>query len=162
MKTQKEKDIENVYDNILKQIIEPLSGDKTTYLSELNGIGKKLFGVKFKGVFPSDKIPKLNDLSPYAILNLDTTKQPGSHWVSIAKHPPVRGKPRTDETLLYDSFARKGSKIIKSLAYSGNGRIVDNDLKDAEQRLEETNCGARCLAWLVVVEKYGWDLAKLI
>ena len=51
--------------------VYPLIGDKTTYLSELLRIGKKLFGVKFKGVFPSDKIPKLNDLSPYAILNLD-------------------------------------------------------------------------------------------
>ena len=155
-KTKKEKQIELVYNKILKQIIEPLSGDGTTYLTELNGIGKKLFGVKFKGVFPSDKIPKLNDLSPYAILNLDTSKQPGSHWVAIAKHP------HKDETLLYDSFARKGSKIIKSLAYSGNGRIVDSDLKDSEQDVMETNCGARCLAWLVVVEKYGWDAAALI
>jgi hypothetical protein len=155
-KTKKEKQIELVYNKILKQIIEPLSGDGTTYLTELNGIGKKLFGVKFKGVFPSDKIPKLNDLSPYAILNLDTSKQPGSHWVAIAKSP------HKNETLLYDSFARKGSKIIKSLSYSGNGRIINSDLKDAEQRVEETNCGARCLAYLVVVEKYGWENAKLI
>jgi hypothetical protein len=157
-KTKKEKEIELVYNKILKQIIEPLSGDETTYLTELNGIGKKLFGVKFKGVFPSDKIPKLNDLSPYAILNLDTSKQPGSHWVAIAKYP-TQSKPKT---LLYDSFARKGSKIIKSLSYSGNGRIINSDLKDSEQDVMETNCGARCLAWLVVVEKYGFDAAALI
>lgn len=125
-------------------------------MSELHGIGKKLFGVKFKGVFPSDRIPKLNDLSPYAILNLDTSEEPGSHWVAIAKHP------NKDKTLLYDSFARKGSKIIKSLEYSGNGRIIDSDLKDKEQKIEETNCGGRCLAYLVVVEKYGWDAAALI
>tara|TARA_R110000851_G_scaffold119581_6_gene247430 strand:+ start:432 stop:908 length:477 start_codon:yes stop_codon:yes gene_type:complete len=155
-KTQKEKDVEREYNNILKQIIEPLSGDKTTYLSELNGIGKKLFGVKYKGTFPADKIPKLNDLAPYAILNLDKSTEPGSHWVAIAKHPGE------NKTLFYDSFARKGSKIIKSLSYSGNGRIVDSDLKDKEQEIEETNCGARCLAYLVVVEKYGWDNAKLI
>lgn len=155
-KTQKEKDVEREYNNILKQIIEPLSGDKTTYLSELNGIGKKIFGVKYKGTFPSDKIPKLNDLAPYAILNLDKSTEPGSHWVAIAKHP------NEDKTLLYDSFARKGSKIIKSLAYSGNGRIVDSDLKDREQAVIETNCGARSLSFLVVVEKYGWENAKLI
>ena len=150
VKTKKEKHIENLYNQILRHIMV-LIGDTTTYLSELNGIGKK-----FKGVYPSDKIPKLNDLSPYAILNLDTSKQPGSHWVAIAKNP------HKDETLIYDSFARKGSKIIKSLAYSGNGRIINSDLKDAEQDIMETNCGARCLAYLVVVEKYGWDAAKLI
>jgi hypothetical protein len=154
--SKKEKQIELVYNKILKQIIEPLSGDGTTYLTELNGIGKKLFGVKFKGVFPSDKIPKLNDLSPYAILNLDTSKQPGSHWIAIAKYPDK------NKTLLYDSFARKGSKIIKSLSYSGNGRIINSDLKDREQDVMETNCGARCLSYLVVVEKYGFDAAKLI
>ena len=155
VKTKKEKHIENLYNQILKQIVV-LIGDTTTYLSELNGIGRKLFGVKYKGTFPSDKIPKLNDLSLYAILNLDTSKQPGSHWVAIAKNP------HKDETLIYDSFARKGSKIIKSLAYSGNGRIINSDLKDSEQDIMETNCGARCLAYLVVVEKYGWDAAKLI
>ena len=37
-KTKKEKQIELVYNKILKQIIEPLSGDGTTYLTELNGI----------------------------------------------------------------------------------------------------------------------------
>jgi NDP-sugar pyrophosphorylase family protein len=155
-KSQKEKGVENAYTNILKQVVEPLSGDKTTYLTELNGVGKKLFGVKYKGTFPSDKIPRLNDLSPYAILNLDKSTESGSHWVAIAKHP------NKNETLLYDSFARRGTKIIPSLTYSGNGRIIDSDLKDREQEIVETNCGARCLAYLVVVEKYGWDAAKLI
>ena len=155
-KTKEETNIELAYNDILKKVIEPLSGDKSTYLSELNQIGRKIFGVKFKGVFPSDKIPKLNDLAPYAILNLDTSTEPGSHWVSIAK------RPEKNETLLYDSFARKGSKIIPKLLYSGNGRIYDSDTKDAEQNIEEENCGARCLAYLVVVEKYGWDAARLI
>jgi hypothetical protein len=155
-KTQKEKGVERAYDSILTQIIEPLTGRKTTYLTELNGIGRKLFGVKFKGVFPSDHIPRLNDLTPYAILNLDTSLQPGSHWVSIAKHP------KKDQTLLYDSFARKGSHIIPALQFSGNGRLINADRKDREQALSEENCGARALAWLVIVEKYGWDAARLI
>lgn len=151
----KEDEVEKIYKTILKNIIEPLTGDETTYLNELLGVGKKLFGVKFKGVFPSDKIPKLNDLSPYAILNLDRSKEPGSHWVAIAKND------KDDITLLYDSFGREGNKIIKSLNYSGNGRIVNTDL-DAEQKVKETNCGARCLAWLVVCDMYGFENAKKI
>ena len=77
-KKQKEKDAELLYNKILKDV-ERLTGDKTTYLEQLNGVGKKLLGVKFKGVFPSDKIPKLNDLSPYCILNLDKYTESGSH-----------------------------------------------------------------------------------
>jgi hypothetical protein len=152
-KSNKEKNANLLYQTILKKIIVPLTGDKTTFLDELNGVGHKLLGVKFKGVFPADKIPRLNDLKKYAILNLDTSKEPGSHWVSIAKD----GK----ETYLYDSFGRSHTKIIKGLQYSGNGRIVNTDL-DAEQDVLETNCGARCLAWLVLFDNWGADVAILI
>jgi NDP-sugar pyrophosphorylase family protein len=155
MKTKKEKHVELMYNKILKDIIS-LVGDDVTYLSELEKVGKKLFGVKFKGVFPSNHIPKLNDLSPYAILNLDTSKQSGSHWIAIAKHP------HKNETLIYDGFARKGRTIIKSLYYSGNGRIIDSDLKDSEQTVSENSCGARAITFLMVLDKFGWDAAKLI
>ena len=67
---KKEKTANKLYNVYLKHIYQ-LIGDKTTYLNQIQGAGKKLLGVKFKGVFPSDKIPKLNDLAPYCILNLD-------------------------------------------------------------------------------------------
>ena len=144
---------ELIYNKVLNDIIKPISGDKTTYLNEILGIGKKMLGVKFKGVYPSDKIPKLNDLSPYAILNLDNSKESGSHWVAIAKHG--------DNTYLYDSFGRDGVKIIPSLYYSGNGKIINTD-NDAEQKIIEMDCGARSLAWLVFFDKWGAECAKLI
>ena len=142
-----------IYKKILQEIIKPISGDQTTYLSDILGIGKKLLGVKFKGVYPSDKIPKLNDLSPYAILNLDTSKEKGSHWVAIAKHG--------DNTYLYDSFGRKYTQIIPNLQYSGNGKIINTD-DDAEQKIYEMDCGARSLAWLVFFDKWGAKCAMLI
>ena len=151
-KKQKEKDAELLYNKILKDV-ERLTGDKTTYLEQLNGVGKKLLGVKFKGVFPSDKIPKLNDLSPYCILNLDKSKEPGSHWVALAKHG--------NNSILYDSFGRDNKQIIPALRYSGNGRIIDTD-DDVEQKILETNCGARCTAWLKFFDEYGAKNAMLI
>ena len=154
-KSKKEIEIELIYNKILKDI-ELLVGDGVTYLNDLEKIGHKLFGVKFKGVYPSNYIPKLTDLSPYAILNLDTSKQSGSHWIAIAK------KKNKNDTLVFDSFGRNGKSIIKSLYYSGNGRIINSDLKDSEQTVNEDNCGAQSLAFLVVVEKFGWDNAKLI
>ena len=150
---EKEKYCNILYNKILQDVIKPISGDKTTYMNELLGIGKKLLGVKFKGVYASDKIPKLNDLSPYAILNLDTSKEAGSHWVAIAKHG--------NNTYLYDSFGRNDTRIIPNLQFSGNGRIINTD-NDVEQKIEETNCGARSLAWLLFFDKFGSKCALLI
>ena len=154
MKSKKELYAEMLYNKVLKEIVEPLTGDNTTYLSELHGIGRKLLRVKFKGVFPADLIPRLNDLSPYAILNLDNSKQPGSHWVAIAKHD--------NDTYLYDSFGRKDTQIIKNLEFSGNGRIINSDTSDREQEITEMNCGARSLAWLCIFDRWGPDVARLI
>lgn len=151
----KKKMIEQIYNSKLKDVEKYYTGDKTTYLSELNGAGHKLFGVKYKGTFASDKIPKLNDLAPYAILNLDSSKEPGSHWIAVAKSK------KGNYLICYDSFGRKNSNIIPKLKSSGNGRIVDTE-KDAEQKFQETNCGARCLAFLCIFNDYGEDLAKLI
>lgn len=153
--TRPRADAETLYKKILKDVVEPLTGDKTTYLQELNGVGKKLLGVKFKGVFPSDKIPKLHDLSPYCILNLDKSTESGSHWVALAKHIG------TNDSILYDSFGRDNKKIIPALQYSGNGRIIDTD-RDAEQKITEENCGARALSWLIFFDKYGAKNAMLI
>ena len=122
-------------------------------MNDLLGISKKMLGIKFKGVFASDKIPILNDLQPYAILNLDSSKQPGSHWIAIAK--------TNNETMIYDSFGRQTSKIIKNLIFSGNGRIIESD-RDIEQKIIETDCGARSLAWLIFFDKFGVEKAKLI
>ena len=150
----KEKEAENLYNNILKQQVYPLIGDKTTYLTQLEGAGKKLLRVKFKGVFPSDKIPKLNDLAPYCILNLDKSTEGGSHWIALVKTD-------SDDSIVYDSFGRDHKKIIPSLNYSGNGRIKNTD-RDSEQKISETDCGARCVAFLIFYDKYGKDASMLI
>lgn len=149
----KQKKVNKLNNEVLRMIEKNYTGNTTTYLTELEGSGKKLLGVRFKGVFPSDKIPILNDLSPYCILNLDNSKQSGSHWVALAK--------AGNKSILYDSFGRDNKQIIPNLQYSGNGRIINTD-RDAEQKIKETNCGARCLAFLYIFHNYGADVAKLI
>ena len=147
---------EKLYEDTLKNIIYPLTGNKSTYMNDLDRVGRKLLGVKFKGVYASDKIPKLNDLKPYCILNLDKSTQSGSHWVSVAK---IHGK---DSCIVYDSFGRSAKNIIPAVLNSGNGRIINSDLSDSEQKIEQTDCGARSLSFFVVLDKYGVDVAKLI
>lgn len=148
-----EKGAHWLYERLLKRIIIPMIGNDTTYEGELEKVGIKLFGLKFKGVYPSDKIPILNDLKSYAILNLDKSNEAGSHWVAIAHE--------NNKTFLYDSFGRKGTKIIPTLYHSGNGRIINTDL-DKEQKEEETNCGARSMSFLLFFDKYGSKNAVLI
>jgi hypothetical protein len=53
---------EKLYNQKLKDIEDMMKKNNTTFLKELDGIGHKLFGVRYKGTFPSDKIPRLNDL----------------------------------------------------------------------------------------------------
>lgn len=150
------KQVENEYRLYLKKIQYMMASDDTTYLSQLEKVGKKLFSVQFKGVYPSDKIPKLNDLAPYCILNLDKSKEPGSHWVALCKV-----KDRKNECLFYDSFGRNYTEIIKNLKFSGNGRIKNTE-NDAEQKILEQNCGQRCLAWLKMCHDYGPEVALMI
>lgn len=141
------KKAEKIYNEILKRMIIPLTGNNTTYSNDLNKIGHSLFGTNFYGVFSSDKIPVLNDLKKYAIINLDKSNEPGSHWVAIAYHK--------NKLVLYDSFGRKGQIIIPALWKSGNGtKIIDTEY-DAEQDKKENNCGARALSFLYFFHKYG-------
>lgn len=152
----KKKGNELKAENFYKQVIREMNkflGNDTTFSNDLDKVGLKFLGSKFKGVFPSDKIPRLNDLKKYAILNLDKSTQPGSHWIGVAFH--------NGNTIVYDSFGRKTRKIIPSLFHSGNGRIIMTD-NDAEQRIKQNNCGQRVLAWLITFDKLGAKMALLI
>jgi hypothetical protein len=145
-KISREKKAHKQYSIILKQVKGLMGHSNTTFDKELNGAGRKLLGVKFKGVFPSDKIPKLNDLAPYAILNLDKSTEPGSHWIALIKHG--------DDAIVYDSFGRDSKQIIPGLHFSGNGIILNTD-DDAEQGVLQEDCGQRSLALLVFYDKFG-------
>lgn len=142
---------DKTYNQILNDYIYPLIGRDVTYDFQLMNIGKMLFDNKFKGVYPSDKIPKLTHKQPYAILNLDKSHEGGSHWVAVVKL-------KNGDIMLYDSFGRPHTTIIKSLITSGNGSVINSEL-DAEQKIEENDCGARSLAFIlthhILGEKYS-------
>lgn len=142
---------ESAYNHYLDQI-ESKYGNKETNSDELNSIGKKLFGAKFVGVFSSDRVPTMKS-GQYAIVNLDRSSQPGSHWISIVRE--------NDTMYVYDSFGRKTIKIIPSLIQSGNGTIKETE-NDSEQKKIEENCGQRSLASICVYENFGSNGLKHI
>ncbi len=169
-KISTEAEAEKKYQQVLENIVYPMLGKKTTFGKDLTRVGIKLFGNNFTGAFPSDMIPKLgvnpdgsivnnNNINKrshlYAIANLDDSTMPGSHWIAL-------GYDVDDKKIwVYDSFGRSTKEIIPSLVqrYGDKLRMVDDD---AEQKVSEDDCGARCMAWLYVFDRYGKDTAKLI
>ncbi len=149
-----ERKIEALYRDVLKRF-EKVLGNGSTFSTDLARVGYQTLGRRFKGVYPSDRIPRLNDLEPYAIINLDNSSKEGSHWIALALDAD-------DQRLsVYDSFGRESLKIIPSLYEAYGGRIIDSD-NDREQRLKEDNCGQRCLAWLLVFDNLGPTAARTV
>ena len=142
-----------IYNQILK-LVEGQLGSTTTYQHTLQRFGKKLFGTKFAGVFAADEIPKLSKETPYAILNLDKSNEPGSHWVAAVLVSP-------GDIMVYDSFGRKTKHILPSIFKSGNGNIHMTD-PDPEQADSQENCGARSFAFILLYHFYGHEMAMLI
>lgn len=132
--------------------VKQLLGNGGTFLIELDNLCKKLFGQKFAGISTSDKLIDLEFNRPYCIYNLDTSKEPGSHWIAVVLY-------KKNNILIYDSFGRNSKDIIPNL--TNNYKYVDTE-HDAEQKDKETNCGQRCISFLLLYDKYGYDLAILV
>lgn len=137
-------DVKTAYDIILKNI-EEVMGSSATMSNQLDKFCKRYFGSLFIGVFPSDNIPELKS-GEMCILNLDKSSEPGSHWVSYSRDE--------DKYYFYDSFGRKPRSII----YLKKRVIYDR--VDKEQNINEENCGQRCIAYLIIGNEFGFDLAS--
>ena len=133
---------------IVKEVERYLGHNDTTDADELYKAGKHYLGKKFRGVYPRDKLPKLKD-GQSMIINLDTSKQSGSHWIAIY----CSG----NSYVVYDSFGRKIiGGILPRMTFSGCGKkIITSPDYDAEQKTYETDCGQNSLGWLIFVYEYG-------
>ena len=140
-----------LYNDYYDQIKEVI-GDQSTFSSDLTKVGRKIFGKKYLGTFAADEIPKMkkNDM---LIANLDKKGEAKKeHWVAMYKS---NGK-----VYFYDSFGR-GYKIILPNVENLNENIEDTAL-EAEQKIDQYDCGLRCLSWLCVPKFNGMKYAKLI
>ena len=148
----KKKESEKMYNVILKNMYKKV-GKKTTYLKKLHTTAKQLFGKRFLGIFASNTIPTNIKKGELCIVNLDKSWESGSHWVGL-------GRAKDDGFLyLYDSFGRDIYNILPELK---THKKVKSTEQDAEQHEDETDCGARSLAFLSVLQKKGGEYAKWI
>lgn len=127
---------------------EKMIGKTTTTEQVLTAAGKHMLDDAYEGTFAADEVPRTP--FTYAIVNIDTRKQGGSHWIALAHVDK-------DLYMVYDSFGRHTGKIMPSLKL----HTIDTDY-DAEQTSKQKNCGARALAWLLVFDAFGPEVAKTI
>ena len=137
MSLRLDMDPNKFYEQELKRFVSAM-GSGLTYSNSLDEMGRREFPDKWKGIFmANERYP----LKGYSIVNTDMKGQPGEHWTAVA------------DGLFYDSFGR--ANLIDNL------KLKDVD-SDAEQALEEENCGQRCLAFLSVHNSLGpraaWEI----
>ncbi len=147
----REKEAEKLFMKHFKLVLSKFGHNNTTISSEVNNIGKKLFGKKFKGVYASDKLPNMKNKESL-ILNVDKSNQRGSHWVALIKH--------NNKVYIYDSFGRHSNRLFPHVTKK-LGKYIDSD-HDVEQKVSENNCAQRSMAWISLFYKYGPKIATLI
>ena len=124
---------EHLYHTILTDICVPSLGNAVTYQSDLKRFGTLMLGFPLP-VLAADALADAR----LAIVNLDGSQEPGSHWVGIY------------DDLFYDSFGRRNAIGLR-----------DTEL-DAEQSEMEDNCGARVMAWLILCQYWGTGFGQFI
>lgn len=92
----------------------------------------------FRGVFMRDKLPRKARTIECGIVNLDSSKHDGTHWVAYAK--------LNEYCEYFDSFGdlKPPLELIK---YFGNRKIFYNYSK--YQNFGTTNCGHLCIKYLI-------------
>ena len=128
-------------------------GDNVTLGRDLSRCGGLLFGARYLGTYPSDDVPRLTSKSPYAIMNNKTVEEGGEHWVAVARDT------RDGRYIVFDTFGRRTSDLLPSLYMSVKTKDTD---PDKDQLEEMKDCGARCIAWLLLLERHGEEVSLLI
>jgi hypothetical protein len=147
------KTLINEFNDNLKIIYKLLNNRGTTNNIELSRLCQELFGTKFHGVYPSDRIPKLDIHRKYCILNLDKSTETGSHWVGCILD--------NDIIYIFDTYNRSVKQILPAI-YKFKNNTIRKGEKHVLEKDTGTDCGERCIAWLLLVDKYGIDIAKNI
>ena len=108
---------------------------------ELIGYAKRLKIKNFRGVFMRDTLPHRSQSYECGIVNFNTSKQEGSHWVCYL----INGSQR----IYFDSFGQvtpiELQKYLKTEAeWEGNLQVIQRNT-DIVQHLNTHVCGHLCL-----------------
>ena len=144
----RKKEVQEAFKNLVEFIatIVPRNPHDGTSGDDLDKLCKMQFGDRFKGVFAADTHPK--DMSEgFYIINTDPFAMPGTHWTAVAGVPP--------DIVFYDSFDRKSTTLFPEVILPATGSSPN-----VRQRIKESNCGERCVAFLTCVTEFGIHACK--
>ena len=116
--------------------------DSTTTNIEINKLCKYLFQNLFIGVFSADEMPKLKN-GTMCIINTDSSKKSGTHWVACYKY--------RNKIYMYDTFNRNVKLLSPYWKHKHN--IIDAN-KNRDESFNAKTCGQQCISWLIVAHKY--------
>ena len=140
MKSKEEK----VFKANVKSFTKKIGHTNATTDSELDHLGK-LYIKNWIGVYSQNsKIPVKPKKASF-IINTDLKHEKGSHWVAVHRT-------NNNTYYIYDSFGRSSKRLIP--IFVKDKLHVDTEY-DAEQKDKEDTCGSYCLAWLLLLQRYG-------
>jgi len=142
----KELQVNNIFKIFAKNLVSKM-GSAVTDNHQLDKVAYTLLGKRFKGTYAQDKLPV--NKSGYYIMNVDTSKKSGTHWVAVLSTPKT--------IYVFDSFGRKSKNLLKVLydnAKSVNKKVVDADY-DIDQHPSTNICGPLSIAFLLTAKQVG-------
>jgi len=115
---------------------------------QLYRIGKRLFGYRYLGTFPLDKVPPFikNATMQHFIINTHTSNLPGRHWLAVTIH--------NNKAYIFDSFGvPPPSLLVNQLKLYGVNKIYYNQRQI--QAFGTYTCGQLSLKHLLNVDLRG-------
>jgi len=156
MKNLTREQVLQIYNEWVKKFYRIIKVKNSTYNTQLNVLGNKLFGNKFVGVFSIDTIPKNLKPGSFLITNTKEADVEGEHWLAVVVG--AQYKHTGDKTLyIYDTYGRKTKDLVPD-AYKraiGRGYKIKDSHYSAEQSITARSCGLRSLGWMKVVDEVG-------
>ena len=118
--------------------------------AQVNRMGKTLFGYRYLGTFPLDKVPLhfIKDAQlQHFIINTQTSNLPGQHWIAVTIY-------QRNKAYIFDSFGiPPPTLLINQLKERGIEKIYYS--KRQIQEFDTTICGQLALNHLLHVDLRG-------
>jgi hypothetical protein len=122
--------------------IQDMISDSTTNNVQLYDLCKYLFEDRFLGVFSSDNRPTHIQNNYMYIMNTDSSKQKGVHWLACYKYK--------NKLFVFDSFGRDIQILSPFFKHS---HMIDV-IKTRNQSYGSNECGSRSITYLLLFDEY--------
>ena len=139
-----------MYGRALRKCTRLVGHGRTTSSVQLDAAGQRLFGERWAGCVPSDRVPPRRP-DTFLISNLLASDTGGSHWVCRYVSPD-------GESAWYDPLAQLGQAQRRRAGFERHVRQwTDETPAPHDQEAAEDNCGQRCLAALCTADWGGME-----